>query len=177
MTFDISHLHHQQGMVRSHRTAAFGKNMRVWQIEAITKLSQHADNRRRVIFHIIVNRTGIARVRTIVINAQSTTDINMIERQAQCTQLCVITNGFAQSFTVIGDIRNLRAHVEVQQTNAFFNARLTKLLNHAQQLRRRQTKLGTLTTGISPFARGQGRQSYTQANLWDHTQLSGFFDD
>ena len=61
-------------MVRSHRTAAFGKNMRVWQIEAITKLSQHADNRRRVIFHIIVNRTGIARVRTIVINAQSTTD-------------------------------------------------------------------------------------------------------
>ncbi len=116
------------------------------------------------------------RVRTVVVHAQAAADVDVIHRQAEVAQFAVVTDRFLEAVLVVGQVGNLRAHVEMQQADALVQARRAETLDHRQQLRRRQAELGFLATGVCPLGRGQGRQAHAQANLWLDLERGGFFD-
>ena len=110
---DVGHLDHQHGVVRGQRTAALGEDVRVRQALRIAELLEHAHHHAGVVVHVVVDRTGIARVGTVVIHTQAATHIDVVHRQAQRTQLTVVTDGFLEAVLVVGQVGDLRPHVEV----------------------------------------------------------------
>ncbi len=174
--FNVGDLHHQHGVVGGQGAAAFGEDVRVRQALRVAEFLEHTDDDAGVIVHVVVDRAGITRVSTVVVHAQAAADVDVVHRQAEVTQFAVITNGFLEPVLVVGQVGDLRAHVEVQQTNALIEARRAEALDHRQQLRRRQTELGLLATRVRPFARRQRRQTHAQANLRLDLEVGGFFD-
>ncbi len=177
MALEVRHLHHQHGVMRRHSPAAFRENVRVRQLLAIAELLEHPDHGAGVFINVVVDRAGIARVRAIVVDTEAATHIDMIDRQPERTQLGVITNGFTETVTVVRQVGNLRAHVEVQQPHALLHACGAEALDNGKQLRSGKAELGLLTPRVSPLARSQRRKSHAQANLRDYLQLRRFLDD
>ena len=54
----------------------------------------------------------------VVVHTQTAAYIDVIDWQAQRTQLAVVANRLAEAFTVISNVGDLRPHVKVQQANA-----------------------------------------------------------
>ena len=150
--FDVSHLHHQHRVMRRQRAAAFGENVRMRQLLLVAEVLEHADHDTGVIVHVVVDRAGIARVSTVVVHAQATAHVDMVDRQAQIAQFAVVADRLFEPVLIVSQVGDLRPHVEVQQAHALIKARRAETLDHGQQLRCRQTELGFLTAGISPFA-------------------------
>ena len=155
VALEVGYLHHQHCVMRSHGSAAFGEDMRVRQFLPIAELLEHPDYCAGVLIDVVVNRTGIARMGAIVVDAEAAAHIDMVDRQPERAELGVITNGFTEAVTVVRQIGNLRAHVEVQQAHALLDASRAKALDDGQQLRSGQTELGLFTTGVGPLARSQ----------------------
>ena len=183
---DVRHLHHQHGVVSGQGAAAFGEDVRVRQALRVAEFLEHAHYHAGVVVHVVVDRTGVARVRAVVVHAQATADVDVVHRQAEVAQFAVVTNGFLEPVLVVGQVGNLRAHVEVQQADALVQAGCAEALDHRQQLGCRQTEFGFLATGVRPLARCQGRQAHTQAHLrldlearrlFDHQPHLGLFLD
>ncbi|MCY1432142.1 hypothetical protein D9M71_481320 [compost metagenome] len=142
----------------------------------IAELLEHPDHDASVIVHVVIDRTGVSRVRAIVVHAQAATDIDVVNRQAEVAQLAVVADRFLEAVLVVRQVGDLRAHVEVQQANALVQARRAETLDHRQQLRRRQAELGFLAAGVCPLARRQGRQAHAQADLRLDLERGRFFD-
>ncbi|RMS00853.1 hypothetical protein ALP75_204313 [Pseudomonas syringae pv. actinidiae] len=174
---DVGHLHHQHGVVGGQRAAAFRENVRMRQALRVAEFLEHADHDTGVIVHVVVDRAGIARVSTVVIDAQTATDIDVIHRQAEFAQFAVVADRFLEAVLVVRQVGDLRAHVEVQQADALIEACLAEALDHREQLRGRQTELGFLAAGVCPLARGKGGQAHAQADLRGDFKLGSFFDD
>ena len=173
---DVGDLHHQHGVVGGQGTAALGEDVRVRQALRVAELLEHAHDDTGVVVHVVVDRAGVARVSTVVVHAQAAADVDVVHRQAEVAQFAVVTNGFLEPVLVVGQVGDLRAHVEVQQADALVQAGGAEALDHRQQLRRRQPELGFLTASVSPLARRQGRQAHAQADLWLDLEVGGFFD-
>ncbi|MNE36696.1 hypothetical protein D3C80_1305160 [compost metagenome] len=77
---------------------------------------------------------------------------------------------------VVGQVGDLRAHVEVQQADALVQAGIAEALHHRDQLGGGQTELGLLATGVGPLARGQRRQAHAQADLRLDLELGSLID-
>lgn len=146
------------------------------QALGIAEFFEHTDHDTGVIVHVVVDRAGIARVGTVVVDTQATADVDVIDRQVQGAQFTVVTDRFLETMLIVGQVGNLRTHVEVQQTDALIQAGVTEALNHRDQLRGRQAELGLLATGIGPLARCQRRQAHAQTDLRLDLELGRFFD-
>ncbi len=129
--------------------------MRMRQTLLVAEFLEHAHHRVSVFIHVVIDRAGVTRVGAIVIHAQTTAHVDMINRQAQRAQLAKVADGFAEAMLVISEVGNLRPHVKVQQPHSVLQARLAEAIDHAQQLRRRQPKLGFFPSRIGPLARSQ----------------------
>ncbi|MNJ32982.1 hypothetical protein D3C77_276610 [compost metagenome] len=173
---DVGNLHHQHGVVGGQRAATLGEDVRMRQALSIAELFQHTDHDTGVVVHVVVDRAGVARVGTVVVNTQATTDVDVIDWQVQGTQFAIVANRFFETVLVVSQVGDLRPHVEVQQANTLVQTGITEALNHRDQLGCRQAKLGLLATGISPLARCQRRQAHAQTNLRLDLELSRFLD-
>ena len=173
---DVGDLDHQHGVVRGQRAATLGEDVRVRQALRVAELLEHAHHHAGVVIHVVVDRAGIARVGAVVVHAQATANVDVVDRQAQRTQLAVVTDGFLETVLVVGQVGDLRAHVEVQQADALVQAGIAEALHHRDQLGSRQPELGLLTTGVGPFAGGQRRQAHAQADLRFYLELGGLVD-
>ena len=177
MPLHISHLHHQQRVVCGHGPTAFGKDMRMRQTLFFTELAQHQHHSAGVFLNVVVDRAGIARVGTVVIDPQPAAHIDMVNRQPQRPQLTEVTDRLAKAMLVIRQIGDLRTHVKVQQPHPGLQPGGPELLDHPQQLRRRQPELGLLATGIGPLTGCQRRQTHPQTHLWCEPQCGSFLND
>lgn len=104
--------------------------MRVRQALRVAELLEHPDHHAGIVVHVVVDGAGVARVGTVVVDAQATADVDVIDRQAQGTQLAVVANGFLETVLVVGQVGDLRAHVEVQQADALVEPGVTEALHH-----------------------------------------------
>lgn len=142
----------------------------------VAELLEHAHHHAGVVVHVVVDRAGIARVSTVVVHAQAAADVDVVDRQAEVAQLAVVADGFLEAVLVVGQVGDLRPHVEVQQANALVQPGITEAFHHRQQLRCRQAELGFLATGVGPLARSQGRQAHPQTDLRLDLERRRFFD-
>ncbi|MNQ86855.1 hypothetical protein D3C85_1020590 [compost metagenome] len=177
MALDVGHLHHQHGMVRGHGAAALGEDMRVRQALRVAELLEHPDHHAGVVVHVVVDRAGIARVGAVVVHTQAAADVDVVHRQAEVAQFGVVADGFLEAVLVVGQVGDLRAHVEVQQAHALVQAGLAETLDHREDLRGGEAELGLLAAGVGPLGRGQGRQAHAQAHLRRDLELGGDVDD
>ena len=173
---DIGHLHHQHRMMGGHRAAALGEDVRMRQALLVAEFAQHLHHGARIFEDVIVDRAGIARVGAVVIDAQATAHVDMIDRQPQRPQLAKVADRLAKTVLVIRQVGNLRPHMEMQQAYPSFKPGAAELIHHPQQLRRRQTEFGFLPAGIRPLAGRQGRQAHPQAHLGRQPEGRGFLD-
>src|SRR5690606_33633983 len=139
----------------SHRPAALGEDMWMRQLLAIAELLEHPYYGPGVLIDVVIDGAGIARMGAVVIDAQPTAYIYMVDRQPQRTQFGVVADGFAEAGAIVGQVGDLRPHVEVQQPHPLVDIRGAEALDDRKQLRRGQTELGFLTAGIGPLARRQ----------------------
>jgi hypothetical protein len=58
----------------------------------------------------------------VVVHAQAAADVDVVHRQAEVAQFAVVADGFLETVLVVGQVGDLRAHVEVQQANALIQA-------------------------------------------------------
>ncbi len=173
---DVGDLHDQHRMMRGHRPAALGEDVRVRQALRLAEFLEHADHGTGVFVDVVVDRAGIARMGAVVVDTQAAAHVDVIHRQPEGTQFGVITNRFAEALAVVGQIGDLRAHVKMQQADALVHFHRAETLDHREQLRGGQAELGALATGIGPFGRGQRRQSHTQTDLRGQLELVGLLD-
>src|SRR4029079_3889544 len=96
---------------------------------------------RRVLLEPVVDRTGRARARAFVVDAEPAADVHVADRQAELAQLDEIPRRLAHAGGDVADVRNLRAHEHVQQLQRFTQVRRVQLVDQRQQLARRQTEL------------------------------------
>ena len=95
VTLDVGDLNHEHGVVRGQRPAAFRENVRMRQALRVAELLEHPDHGTGVIVHVVVDRTGVARMRAVVVDTQTAAYVDVIDRQAEVAQLAVVTNRFA----------------------------------------------------------------------------------
>ncbi len=176
VALDVGDLHHQHGVVRGHGAATFREDVRMRQFLLVAEFLEHADYGTGVVVHVVVDRAGIARMGAVVVHAQTATDVDVIQWQAQGAQLGIVADGFAEALAIVGQVGDLRTHVEVQQAHALLQAGGAEALDHRQQLGSGETELGLLATGVGPFARRQGRQPHPQANLGRDLELGRLLD-
>ena len=69
---------------------------------------------------------------TVVVHTQAAADVDMVDRQAEGAQLAVIADGFLEAVLVVGQVGDLRAHMEMQQANALVQTGLAEALDHGQ---------------------------------------------
>ncbi|MNQ67247.1 hypothetical protein D3C85_817630 [compost metagenome] len=165
VALDVGDLHHQHGVVGGHRPAALGEDVRVRQLLAVAELLEHVDHGGGVVVHVVVDRAGVARVGAVVVDAQAAADVDVVDRQAEGAQLAVVADRLAKALAVVGDVGDLRAHVEVQQADALVEAGGAEALDHRQQLGGGQAELGLLAAGVGPLGGRQRGQPHAQADL------------
>ncbi|MNR40582.1 hypothetical protein D3C85_1588820 [compost metagenome] len=90
----------------------------------------------------------------VVVDPEAAANVDMLDRQAEAAQLAVVADGFLEAVLVVGQVGDLRAHVEVQQANALIQPGNPEALDHREQLRRRQAELGLLAAGVGPLRGG-----------------------
>ncbi|MNZ14661.1 hypothetical protein D3C78_315890 [compost metagenome] len=151
--------------------------MRVRQALRVAELLEHAHHHAGVVVHVVVDGAGVARVGAVVVHTQATTDVDVVHRQAEAAQFGVVADGFLEAVLVVGQVGDLRAHVEVQQAHALVQAGLAETLDHREDLRGGEAELGLLAAGVGPLGRGQGRQAHAQAHLRRDLELGGDVDD
>ena len=130
----------------------------------------------RIFTDVVIHRAGIARMRTVIIYAQSTADINIFNRQIQRAQFGKIAHRFFKAGAIITDIGNLRTHMKMHQLNLSAQTGHFELFRCGNQLCGRQTEFAFLTTGIRPFAGRQRRQAHAQADIGGDTEFGRFFN-
>ncbi len=70
----------------------------------------------------------------VVVDAEAAANVDVIHRQAERAQLAVVADGFLEAVLVVGQVGDLRAHVEMQQAHALVETGLAEALDHRQQL-------------------------------------------
>ncbi|MCY1401181.1 hypothetical protein D9M71_162930 [compost metagenome] len=173
---DVGDLGDQHRVMRGQRAAALGEDVRMRQALGVAELLEHAHHHAGVVVDVVVDRAGVARVGAVVVHAEAAADVDVINRQAEAAQFAVVADGFLEAVLVVGQVGDLRTHVEVQQTHALVQAGLAEAFDHRQQLRRGQAELGLFATGIRPFRRGQRGQPHAQADLRQHADGGRFLD-
>ena len=143
---------------------------------AVAEFLEHVDHGIGVVLHVVVDRAGVARVGAVVVHAQAATDVDVIDRQAHGAQFTVVTDGLAETLAVVGDVGDLRTHMEMQQTNALVQPGGAEALDHREDLRGGQAELGLLATSVGPLARCQRGQAHTQADLRGDLEFGGLLD-
>ena len=172
---DVGHVHHQHRVMGGQRTAGLAHQVRAADALLFAEVLGHRHDGLGVFADGVVDRTGIARVGAVIVDTQTAADVHVIERQAEARQFAEVAQRFAEALAVVGDVRNLRTHVEVQQPHRILQAGSDKTVGHRQQLCGGQAELGLVAAGIGPLA-GALRQAHAQADIRHHTELLRFLD-
>lgn len=173
---DVGDLGDQHRMVRGQRPAALREDVRMRQALGVAELLEHADHHAGIVIDVVVDRAGVARMGAVVVDAEAAANVDVIHRQAERAQLAVVADGFLEAVLVVGQVGDLRAHVEMQQAHALVETGLAEALDHRQQLGGGKAELGLLATGVCPLRRSQRGQPHAQADLGLHADVGGLLD-
>ena len=184
--FGRGHVGHQNGVVGSKRAARFGNQVRHFDFTLAAQFGQPGNDGVGVLRHGIVHRAERARPAAFVVDPQATPDVQHCYRNPGGDQLGVVTTGLAHAVLNIAQVRDLRAHVKMQQLEPVQAAGFAYGFDQFQQLAGGQPELGALTTGVLPVALAQRRQAQPHAQhridaqcpgvLVNQRPLAGLFD-
>ena len=167
----------QHAVVSRHGPAAFRDDDGVRRVLVVA-------NRLDVGHHVVgvfLERIVDARLeigpRSIVVDPESASDIEILHAGAASVQFAVDATGLDQRILDEADVRNLAAEVEVQQLQTVGHAARLKMVQQSQDFAGRQPELRAVSSGGLPATGTAGREFGSHANRWPHAHSLGYSQD
>ena len=116
----------QDGMVSRHHSATFGHQVRMWDIFVLADGLHGVDDVVGKLLDGVVHRRFGARLRSIVIDTQSTTDVEKLDRITELVNFGIDPGRFLHGVLDPLDVGDLTTDVEVKQMEQVLFAVLGK---------------------------------------------------
>ena len=116
-------------------------------------------------------------LRSVVVDAQPTADVQVFQTRAAAIELDVHARGLVQRLLDVANVGNLAAEMEVQELEAVLHAALFELFQGAEDFRDGEAELRAESARALPAAAGLGRELDADANRGTHADLGGVFKD
>jgi hypothetical protein len=152
-----------------------------------TRFADRVDDVVGVLLQRVVDAGDDGGARAVVVDAQSTADIDVRDVHAESAQLGVEPRNFRQTCLDVADIGDLRAEVEVDQAQNVEAAKRGELVDHLHQLAGREPELRLLSAALRPAPESFRRQLDANARrgldaervrgLEQHVELGQLLDD
>ena len=140
-------------MMRDDGAAAFAHDRRMRDAFGIANVRDVPDDVVGVFLERIIGRAVEIAARTVVIDAEAAADIEITEFVAELGQFRVIARRFAHGAFDRGNIRHLRADMEMNELETMRESRRFQHLARRDQAGGVETELRVLAAARRPFAR------------------------
>ncbi len=157
--------HDQDRMMRHNRAPAFAHDRRMRDAFGIADVHDVPDDVVRVFLEGIIRGAVEIAARSVVIDPEAAADIQVTELMPELAQLCVIARRFAHGAFDRGNVRHLRADVEMNELEAMRESRRFQHLARGHEAGGIETKLRVLAAAGRPFARALAVQAHANADV------------
>ena len=140
-------------MMRDDRAPAFAHDGRMRDAFGIADIHDVPDDVVGVFLERIIRRAVEIAARAVVIDAEPAADVEISELMAELRKLGVIARRFAHGALDGGDVRHLRADVEMNELEAMRQSRGLQHFARGDETCGIETELRVLAAARRPFAR------------------------
>ena len=171
------HVEHEHAVVRRDRAAGLADDHRVREAAGVADARDAIDDVARVFAQRIVRRGLEVRARSVVVDAESAADVDVLEPGAEARELRVDLRQLVDGVLDAADVVQLRARVAVHELQAVEHAVRAQDLDELEDLGREQAELRAVAGRFAPAARALGGELHAHADLRPHLVLLGVAQD
>ena len=163
-------------MVGNRGSSAFTDQIRVGNLFLAADFRNGADDIPRIFRQGVVHRAFGIGTRTVVIDGQSPSHIEVGGFESEVMELSVKTGGFPHGSTEGQNIRDLRSNMEMEHLQSFGTSFLPEVFNGFQEFSGGESEFSAVSTGKGPFADPAGGKPHPNPNQRLDLHRPGGFD-
>ena len=168
---------HEHGMVRGDGASAFADQHRMRNFFFVADFLHGANDVAGVFVERIVDRAVEGGARSVVVDAESASNIEVAEFVTELLQFGVKPRSLAHGAFDRADVGNLRSDVEMDKLEAVGHALAAEQFARPDQFRGGQAELGVLAAARRPLAGTLGGEAHAHADPRFDIHLLGHGED